>query len=309
MSEINKKKIAFVFPGQGSQAVGMGQDIANSESSAMSVFNTVESECDFELVKIAWSGPEEVLRKTIYAQAALFAISAACLQAFRNYSSIEPVCVAGHSLGEISALWASGVFGLKEGARLTARRGEFMNNAPEGSMAAVLGANEEELKNICSENNIVVANYNTPQQHVISGSKERIEKVCIILKEKKMKAIPLQVSGAFHSPLVKDSNERFKHELDSIKFKDSWYPVIQNVDAKAHSNADELKANLKEQMTSSVLWTKSVETMLSMGAENFIEFGSGKVLGGLIKKIDKAVSVMSVSDSESLKATLAELSS
>lgn len=301
---IDKNKVAFVFPGQGSQVVTMGQDICMSEADAKNTFRLVNEQCDFDLTKVAWVGPEEALKRTLHAQPALFATSAACMQALRGHWGHDPLCVAGHSLGEFSALWAAGAFNIQDGAKLTSQRALLMETAPSGSMAAVLGYDQTELETLCTEQGIVIANYNTPQQQVISGDKDKVIATCEILKERKVKAIILPVSGAFHSSLVQEANNKFQDVIKSVEFKNTNIPVIQNTTAKAHTQASELQGNLLNQMTSSVYWTQSIETMVSMGAETFIEIGSGKVLSGLIKKIDRSLNTLQVSDTASLKATL-----
>lgn len=307
MSEINTQKIALVFPGQGSQVVGMGQDICMADIEAKNTFNTVTEECDFDLAKLAWTGPEEALKRTCHTQPALLATSAACLQALRQHWTDTPLCVAGHSLGEISALWAAEALTLKQAAELTVNRGQLMENSPSGSMAAVLGVDEETIKKICDETGIVVANYNTPQQQVISGSKEGVEQASAKLAEIKGKVIPLAVSGAFHSPLVEEANVKFQDKINAVEFKNAVCPVIQNIDANAYISAEDLKNNLSKQMTSSVLWVKTIQKMLDLGTECFIEVGSGKVLSGLIKKIDRSAKVLQISDKESLDKTLEAL--
>ncbi|MDX1920235.1 MAG: ACP S-malonyltransferase [Candidatus Caenarcaniphilales bacterium] len=307
MSQINLSKIALVFPGQGSQALGMGQEICQTEPDSKNAFHIVANECEFDLPKLAWNGPEEALKRTCHTQPALLATSAACLQALRRYWTDNPLCVAGHSLGELSALWAAEALTLKQTAELTVLRGTLMEASAGGSMAAVLGLNEAVVREACEEAAAVVANYNTPQQQVVSGSKEAVEKACAKLTELKGKVIPLAVSGAFHSPLVAEANARFKENLQQVQFKDAVCPVIQNIDAKAYTKGEDLKQNLSEQMTSSVQWVKSVQTMLDLGAECFIEVGSGKVLSGLIKKIDRSAKVLSVSDAKTLNETLESL--
>jgi [acyl-carrier-protein] S-malonyltransferase len=308
MSNINTKKVALVFPGQGSQAIGMGQDICNVEPDSKAAFHLVANECDFELAKLAWTGPEEALRRTCHTQPALLATSAACLQALRRYWPEAPLCVAGHSLGELSALWAAEVITLQQAAQLTVLRGQLMENSLPGAMSAIIGMDHTHVEHVCQEFGVVVANYNTPHQQVISGSKEQMEKINAKITELKGKVIPLQVGGAFHSPLMAEANQNFAAEIEKTLFKNSICPVIQNVDAKAHTQANELKNNLAQQMTSSVRWVETVETMFELGAEAFIEVGSGKVLSGLIKKIDRSAVVLQVSDPASLKATLQELS-
>jgi len=307
MSSINPKKIAFVFPGQGSQCIGMGQEICAFEQNARNAFNMVTKECDFDLQRLAWVGPEEALKRTCYTQPALLATSAACLQALRLHFTENPLCVAGHSLGEITALWAAGVFTLTQAAEITVLRGQLMENSKPGSMAAVVGMDAAHVKQICDEYDVVIANYNTQHQQVISGEKEKVAKVIAAITELKGKVIPLAVGGAFHSPLMQEANESFVQKLQEIEFKDAVCPVIQNVDGKPYSKAVDLKTNLSKQMTSSVQWVETIENMFALGAECFIEIGSGKVLNGLIRKIDRSAKVLQVSDPATLQETLNQL--
>jgi [acyl-carrier-protein] S-malonyltransferase len=305
--KINHNKVAFVFPGQGSQQIGMGYELCQQEPDAKNAFNIVASECDFELNKLAWHGPEEALRRTCHTQPALLATSVAALQALRRYWPNTPLCVAGHSLGELSALFAAEVLTLKQTAELTVLRGSLMEASEGGSMAAVLGASPEVVQAACTEAGAVIANFNTPQQLVISGSNPAVEKASQLLAEQKAKVIPLAVSGAFHSPLVAEANAEFQKKLQQVTFAKAVCPVIQNVDAEPYTEGADLQANLAKQMTSSVQWVKSVEQMLSLGAECFIEVGSGKVLTGLIKKIDRNIQCLQVNDVASLNETLESL--
>lgn len=304
MAKFNSAKIAFVFPGQGSQLLGMGYEICAEEPDSKNAFNMVAQECAFDLAKLCWNGPEEALRRTCHTQPALLATSAACLQALRRYLPINPLCVAGHSLGELSALWAAEALLLKEAAQLTVLRGQLMENSLPGAMSAILGMEVEKLEEICQEAGVVVANYNTPQQQVISGAREAIEKANDRISQTKAKIIPLQVGGAFHSPLMQDANQKFAELVDKINFKNAICPIIQNIDGQAYIESKDLQNNLKQQMTSSVQWVKTIQKMLEMGTEAFIEIGSGKILSGLIKKIDRSANVLQVSDPVSLKETL-----
>lgn len=307
---INKNKIAYLFPGQGSQQVGMGMDIANAEADAKNVFRIVNDQCNFDLHKVAWTGPDKALQKTIHTQPSLYATSAACLQALRKYYPDTPMCVAGHSLGEFTALWASGVYNLEDGAKLTVRRGELMQASPEGSMAAILGYDQEDLNSIINNySDVVVANYNTSAQQVISGTLDGIRQITTELTKLKVKVIPLPVGGAFHSPLMKNANKEFSKIIQSINFQDAQCPIIQNVTAQAHTTAQELQANLTNQMTSSVYWIQSIQTMISMGVECFVEIGPGRVLSGLVRKIDKSIPTLQIGCPDSLKTTLETLQS
>ncbi len=299
-------KIAFVFPGQGSQEIGMAMDLYNSFIECQAIFDRINDFCNFDLLKLCREGPEDNLRSTLYAQPALFACSALCLTALKKSLNIKPFCVSGHSLGEISALFAAEVIDLETTIQLIIKRAELMNSCNEGAMSAVLGLDAESLEKVCLEyEDINIANYNTPQQQVISGKPEQLKKISEFLKaEFNAKVIPLAVSGAFHSPMIKSANQSFIKILDEINFKDAICPVIQNVNAKAYTKKEEIKENLKKQMTSSVLWVDSVNEMVSLGSETFIELGSKQVLAGLIKKINKDIKVINISDSKSLEKAL-----
>ncbi|MBP2240093.1 [acyl-carrier-protein] S-malonyltransferase [Cytobacillus eiseniae] len=300
-------KIAFIFPGQGSQVVGMGKSLADSDKTVHSFFEKADERLGFPLSNIIFEGPQEELTLTTNAQPALLTTSIAILEFFKQ-SGVKPDFVAGHSLGEYSALVAAGVLSFSDGVYAVRKRGEFMEEAVpsgEGTMAAVLGMDREKLRAVTDEiteqgNSVQLANLNCPGQIVISGSKKGVELAASKAKEEGAKRVlPLVVSGPFHSELMKPAAEQFKEILNQLTVNNAEVPVIANVTAKEMTSADEMKTRLIEQLYSPVLWEDSVERMISLGVDTFIEIGPGKVLSGLVKKIDKNVQIYAVSDRES----------
>jgi [acyl-carrier-protein] S-malonyltransferase len=285
-------KIAFVFPGQGSQTVGMGQQLAEQYPEVMQYFNKADEKLSTELSKLIFEGPQEELTKTVNTQPALLTTSLAILERF-NKAAIKPDYVAGHSLGEYTALVAAGALTFEDGVYAVRKRGEFMEGAVpngEGSMAAILGLDREPLSNVTAEISesgfpVSLANLNCPGQIVISGSRKGVELASTKAKEAGAKrAIPLEVSGPFHSSLMRPAAGQLREVLNGIDMKDAQIPVIANVSANPMTKAEEIKENLIEQLYSPVLWEDSVVKMIDSGVDTFIEIGPGKVLSGLIKK-------------------------
>ncbi|SFC06339.1 [acyl-carrier-protein] S-malonyltransferase [Bacillus sp. OV322] len=308
-------KIAFVFPGQGSQIVGMGQDLFEKDEQAKKIFQKADEALSAPLSRLIFNGPQEELTLTVNAQPALVTTSYALFQALSE-AGIKPDYTAGHSLGEYSALAASGAISFEDAVTSVRRRGEFMEDAVPngtGSMAAILGMERGLLSEVTAEISskgepVQLANINCPGQIVISGSAEGVRLAGELAKEKGAKrAIPLVVSGPFHSELMKPAAARLQEVLDSISVQDAAVPVISNVTAQPIHRPEEIKEKLIEQLYSPVLWEDSVNTLLSLGVDTFVEVGPGKVLSGLIKKIDRKASVYSVSDQESLQNTLQAL--
>lgn len=300
-------KIAFLFPGQGSQTVGMGKGLSEKYPNVQNVFEQADSKLKIDLSRLIFEGPQEELTLTFNAQPALLTTSIAILEFFRN-SGIEADYVAGHSLGEYTALVAAGTLTFEEAVYAVRKRGEFMEKAVpngEGTMAAVLGLDREKLSEVTariteSGHPVQLANLNCPGQIVISGSKNGVELAGIQAKDAGAKrVIPLEVSGPFHSSLMKPAAEQLSAVLDEIHMKDASIPVIANVTAEPMSNASEIKGKLIEQLFSPVLWEDSVKKMIALGVDTFIEVGPGKVLSGLVKKIDRTVKTYSVFDEES----------
>ena len=305
MSEI--KKVAYVFPGQGSQFAGMGKDLYERFDSAKAVFDEADDVLKFPLSKLCFEGPEEELRLTINAQPALVTVSIACLKAVQEAARARfdaPAYVAGHSLGEYTALIASGATDFATGVYLARERGRLMHEAglkTPGGMAAILGVNEVLLQDICESTHTFVANINCPGQYVISGAREDIEKAIETAKARgAIRAIPLQVSGAFHSPLMKPAQDGLKKVLAGIKFNDPGVPVIANTSAAPLTKGEQIMGELTAQLLNGVQWQKSVEYMLEQGVNTIAEIGPGKVLTGLIKRIKRDVNVFNVSDVQTI---------
>jgi [acyl-carrier-protein] S-malonyltransferase len=306
MSENNT--IAYIFPGQGAQKVGMGKDLFESSEAARSVFQEADKTLGFSLSKLCFEGPEEELRLTINAQPALVTMSIAAyqaaLQAADKTKVTAPVYLAGHSLGEYTALVPAGVLDFASAVYLARERGRLMFEAGQktpGSMAAIIGLDEAMVKTVCQETGTWLANINCPGQLVISGAKENIDKAIETAKAKgAARAIPLQVSGAFHSPLMQSAVEGLASAMANLNFKDPVIPVVANTSALPLTSVQAIKDELLQQLCSSVQWQRSVEYMLRNGTTVFMEIGSGNVLTGLVKRIDKNVRTVNV-------GTLAEL--
>lgn len=284
---------AYIFPGQGAQFSGMGLDLYEQSSVAKSLFEEANSILGFDITKIMFEGSAEDLKQTNVTQPAIFLHSVILAKSMGE--QFKPKMVAGHSLGEFSALVANNTLSFEQGLKLVAQRADAMQKAcdsTEGTMAAVLGLDDELVESVCAdiEGIVVAANYNCPGQLVISGAIEPIHAACELLKEKgARRALVLPVGGAFHSPLMEPAREQLATAIEQTTFNTPNCPIYQNVCANAVQNTTEIKTNLIAQLTSPVRWTQSVEQMITDGAQYFIEVGPGKVLQGLMRKINRAV--------------------
>lgn len=303
-------KIAFVFPGQGAQAVGMGKDIYEHDSDARAIFEQANEALGFSLTEIMFEGPDDALKQTVNTQPALLTASVAFLKLVEK-AGIKADYVAGHSLGEYSALVAANVLSFEDAVRTVRARGQFMEQAVpngQGSMAAVLGAEREALKQLCDEISgqgsvVELANVNCPGQIVVSGSVAGVNEVVARGKEIGAKrVIPLEVSGPFHSSLMGNAASALGGELQHIAMQDAAIPVIANVTAEPVTSASEIKELLERQVCAPVLWEDSVKKLIELGVDTFVEIGSGSVLTGLIKKIDKQVTTITINKLDALQS-------
>lgn len=287
---------AYVFPGQGAQFVGMGKDLYDNSPKAKELFEKANEILGFRITDIMFDGTDEELKQTKVTQPAVFlhsVISALVAEEF------NPDMVAGHSLGEFSALVANGTLSFEDGLQLVYKRALAMQKACElnpSTMAAVLGLSDADVEKLCAGIvGVVAANYNCPGQLVISGSKEGIEKACEAAKEAGAKrALPLPVGGGFHSPMMEPARVELAEAIESTTFSEPKCPVYQNVSTTAITDVNEIKSNLIAQLTAPVKWTQSVQNMIADGASEFIECGPGKVLQGLVKKIDRSAAVSGI---------------
>lgn len=306
-------KVAFVFPGQGSQSVGMGKDFYASSDKARHVYEVFDRIVGNNLSHVCFEGPEEELKRTLYTQPAILATSIAAYELFRErIPQLEAKLLAGHSLGEYGALYAGRAIDLETAARLVQKRAMLMEHAPRGAMAAVLGLGEAEvdavLKQVAGESDdvLTVANYNTAAQIVISGTPSAVERAAAPLKEAGAKRVlPLPVGGAFHSPLMDGAAREFAGFLEGFEFDEAHPPVMTNVDAGLTGHAEEIRRKLGLQINHSVRWAETMDKMVNEhGVDAVIEFGPGKVLAGMFKKDHPNVQTLNVYDMNSLEETV-----
>ncbi len=308
--------VAYIFPGQGSQAPGMGRELAEKYAAAREVFEEADEALGFKLSRLCFEGPAEDLQLTENTQPAILATSVAALRAVEAAGLPRPDFVAGHSLGEYSALVAAGALSLRDAVTVVHKRGRYMQEAVPvgaGAMAAVMGADIEMVEAVCREaaregEICSAANINSPQQIVIAGSAAAVERALPILKERGAKrAIPLKVSAPFHSALMLPAQERLAADLDEIEFNDLSVPLVTNVDAAVIRTGSEARAALVRQVSSPVRWRESVELLTREGVRTFVEVGPGKVLSGLVRHTTQEAHAMHVEDAASLDAARAAL--
>lgn len=294
---------AFIYPGQGSQAVGMGVAVADAFPEAADIFKRASLLAGYDVLALCADGPMEKLSRTLYTQPALFTVEAAITAVLRS-RGLNPSAVAGHSLGEYGAWYASGAISFEDGFTLVSERGRLMDGAdPEGrgTMAAVIGPSEDDVRKACEEADgvVVVANLNSPGQTVISGERAAVERAGVILKERGAKRVlPLTVSGAFHSPLMEAARDAFARAVGQVAIRDAAIPVYANVTASPVTDAGEIRKLMVEQLTSPVRWTETVRNMVNDSLVKACEIGPGNVLAGLVKRTTDALEVVGVAEPE-----------
>lgn len=299
-------RIAFVFPGQGAQMVGMGLDLYRNSAAAREVFERTDQALNFPLSRLCFEGPEKELRKTVNAQPAIMAVSIACLSAVPElWQRMQPSFVAGHSLGEYTALVAAGAVEFTDAIYLVRERGRLMQQAgamQPGGMAAIMGIDEFTMMDICRQVGVDIANINAPNQLVISGAVDALQWAMNWAKFQGARVIPLEVSGAFHSQLMEPAIGEIAQILSQVELRDPKIPIVANTNVRTMTTAEAVKDELPRQVRHCVHWLYSVQYMIRRGVSTFVEIGPGKVLSGLIKKIDKSVRTVNISDISSIEA-------
>lgn len=306
------KKIAFIFPGQGAQIVGMGKDLYENDDSARKVFDTADKVLNKSITKLCFEGPEEDLKQTINTQPAIVTMSIAALEAFKSQLKITPSFTAGHSLGEYCAMYCSGVMDLETTLKAIQKRAKLMSQVKGGTMAAILnapaGSIEKALEEASKTGYVDVANYNSPAQVVLTGEENAVSKAGEILLEAGAKrVVPLAVSGAFHSKFLEDASKDFASFAADLDLSSASIPVVTNVDAAATISSEDFRSKMPRQICSSVHWTQTVENMIKNGVNTFVEIGPGKVLAGLNRKINSEITTYNIYDKESLESTVSAL--
>ena len=306
------KKVAFLFPGQGSQTVGMGKDIYENYEEAKNIYDTADEVLGKSITKLCFEGPEESLKQTVNTQPCIVTTSIALMEVLRRELNILPDYTAGHSLGEYCAMFTAGVMSFETTLKLIQKRADLMSLTHGGSMAAILNASEDVLRAGLEEGNKIgyvdVANYNSPAQIVITGDENAVKAAGeYILANGARRVVPLPVSGAFHSKLMQKAGEDFAVFIKDAELNDSSVPVITNVDAEPTTLAEDFRNKMPCQIYSSVHWTQTIQKMVAEGVDTFIEIGPGKVLAGLNKKIAPEANIYNVFDKASLNATVSAL--
>ena len=307
-------RYALVFPGQGAQRVGMGRELCDAFEAARTTFSEADAALDAPLSRIVFEGPQETLTLTANAQPSIVTVSVAALRALAARVALEPAFVAGHSLGEYSALVASGAMSFADAVRTTRARGTFMQEAVPaglGAMAAVMRRSDAEVASACEQaaqgEVVSPANFNSPDQIVISGHAGAVARASALLKESGGRIVPLKVSAPFHCALMLQAAAKLETFLEAVRFGAMIVPVVSNVEAAPNADASRISSLLVAQVTSPVRWTDSVRTMISRGVRTFVELGPGNVLGGLIAKIDAETEVLSAGDPAGIEAAAAVL--
>lgn len=306
------KKIAFLFPGQGAQSVGMGKELYDNFSAAKNVFDKADEVLGKSITTLCFEGPEDSLKQTVNTQPCIVTTSIAALETLKSELNITPDYTAGHSLGEYCAMYTAGVMSLETALKAIQKRADLMGQTKGGAMAAILnapeGSVEEALKEASSVGYVDVANYNSPVQVVITGDESAVKKAGEILMEKgARRVVPLAVSGAFHSKFMENAGKEFEGFVSDLELNNASVPVVTNVDANATTDSSDFRAKMPKQIYSSVHWTQTIQKMVADGVEIFVEIGPGKVLAGLNKKIAPQTKVFNVFDKASLDATVASL--